>query len=79
MQLLMSIKSCASIGLRTRGGEKGPVTLPAFKAGDPALRGSGGGFDSHTLPPQTTASVASTALEAHLAPSDETFSVMSYV
>ena len=33
------------------GGEKGPVTLPAFKAGDPALRGSGGGFDSHTLPP----------------------------
>jgi hypothetical protein len=28
------------------------VILPAFKAGDPALRGSGGGFDSHTLPPK---------------------------
>ena len=33
------------------GGERGPVTLPAFKAGDPFLRGTGGGFDSHTLPP----------------------------
>ena len=36
-----------------RGGEKGPVILPAFKAGDPLLRGSDGGFDSHTLPPNT--------------------------
>ena len=33
------------------GGARGPVILPAFKAGDPALRGPGGGFDSHTLPP----------------------------
>ena len=24
---------------------------PAFKAGDSVLRGSNGGFDSHTLPP----------------------------
>jgi len=27
------------------------VIFPAFKAGDSALRGSNGGFDSHTLPP----------------------------
>jgi hypothetical protein len=27
------------------------VILPAFKAGDAALRGPNGGFDSHTLPP----------------------------
>jgi hypothetical protein len=27
------------------------VILVAFKAIDPALRESGGGFDSHTLPP----------------------------
>ena len=29
----------------------GPVTCPAFKAGDSALRDPNGGFDSHTLPP----------------------------
>jgi len=34
------------------GGERGPVTFPAFKAGDAFLRGTGGGFDFHTLPPQ---------------------------
>ena len=34
------------------GGAKGPVILPAFKAGDSALREPSGGFDSHTLPPQ---------------------------
>jgi hypothetical protein len=34
------------------GGEKGPVIFPAFKAGDSALRGSNGGFDFHTPPPQ---------------------------
>ena len=34
------------------GGERGPVILVAFKAIDPALRESGGGFDSHTLPPK---------------------------
>jgi len=33
------------------GGERGPVTSPAFKAGDSVLSGSNGGFDSHTLPP----------------------------
>ena len=33
------------------GGEWGPVTLVAFKAIDPVLRGQDGGFDSHTLPP----------------------------
>jgi hypothetical protein len=33
------------------GGERGPVTFPAFKAGDAVLRGPGGGFDFHTLPP----------------------------
>jgi hypothetical protein len=33
------------------GGEKGPVILPVFKAGDSALREPSGGFDSHTLPP----------------------------
>jgi hypothetical protein len=30
------------------------VTVPAFKAGDSALRESNGGFDSHTLPPYLT-------------------------
>ena len=35
------------------GGAKGPVILPVFKAGDPSLRGVDGGFDSHTLPPNT--------------------------
>jgi hypothetical protein len=34
------------------GGERGPVTFPAFKAGDSALRESNGGFDFHTPPPQ---------------------------
>ncbi len=34
------------------GGAKGPVILPAFKAGDSALREPSGGFDSHTLPPK---------------------------
>jgi integrase len=34
-----------------RGGERGPVTFPAFKAGDAVLRGPSGGFDFHTLPP----------------------------
>jgi hypothetical protein len=29
------------------------VTFPAFKAGDSVLRGSNGGFDSHTLPPKS--------------------------
>jgi hypothetical protein len=33
------------------GGERGPVTFPAFKAGDAVLRGPSGGFDFHTLPP----------------------------
>ena len=33
------------------GGENGPVTVPAFKAGDSAPSESNGGFDSHTLPP----------------------------
>jgi hypothetical protein len=33
------------------GGERGPVTFPAFKAGDSVLRGSNGGFDFHTPPP----------------------------
>jgi hypothetical protein len=28
------------------------VTFPAFKAGDSVLRGSNGGFDFHTPPPQ---------------------------
>jgi len=28
------------------------VTFPVFKAGDSVLRGSNGGFDSHTLPPR---------------------------
>lgn len=30
------------------------MTVPAFKAGDSALRESNGGFDSHTLPPHLT-------------------------
>jgi len=34
------------------GGERGPVTFPAFKAGDSVLRGSNGGFDFHTPPPR---------------------------
>ena len=33
------------------GGERGPVTFPAFKAGDSTLRGPNGGFDFHTPPP----------------------------
>jgi hypothetical protein len=39
------------------GGERGPVTFPAFKAGDAVLRGPGGGFDFHTLPPTYLLSV----------------------
>jgi hypothetical protein len=35
------------------GGARGPVILPVFKAGDPSLRGVDGGFDSHTLPPNS--------------------------
>lgn len=35
----------------SRGGENGPVTVAAFKAADSVLRGSNGGFDSHTPPP----------------------------
>ena len=35
------------------GGEWGPVTFPAFKAGDSSLRGSNGGFDFHTPPPSS--------------------------
>src|SRR5712692_2461454 len=50
-KLRTSTKPRNMTGLRADGGEKGPVTFPAFKAGDPALRGSDGGFDSHTLPP----------------------------
>src|SRR5215469_17266435 len=33
------------------GGEWGPVTFPAFKAGDSSLRGWNGGFDFHAPPP----------------------------
>ena len=43
---------CATMAACCGGGERGPVILPAFKAGDPALCGLDGGFDSHTLPPQ---------------------------
>src|SRR5580704_1832359 len=43
---------CHFVMMRTHnGGERGPVTFPAFKAGDSALRGSNGGFDFHTPPP----------------------------
>jgi hypothetical protein len=35
------------------GGERGPVTFPAFKAGDSALCESNGGFDFHTPPPKS--------------------------
>jgi hypothetical protein len=42
---LYNVMSCSI------GGERGPVTFPVFKAGDSVLRGSNGGFDSHTLPP----------------------------
>jgi hypothetical protein len=41
------------------GGENGPVTVAAFKAADSALRGSNGGFDSHTPPPRSLFSVLS--------------------
>jgi hypothetical protein len=34
------------------GGERGPVTFPAFKAGDAVLCGPSGGFDFHTPPPR---------------------------
>ena len=37
-----------------RGGERGPVTFPAFKAGDAFLRGTSGGFDFHTPPPTSS-------------------------
>ena len=40
-----------SESLASSGGERGPVTFPAFKAGDAFLRGTGGGFDFHTPPP----------------------------
>jgi len=39
------------MALHASGGEIGPVTFPAFKAGDPSLREPDGGFDSHTPPP----------------------------
>src|SRR5260221_3919714 len=39
------------------GGAGAPVILPAFKAGDSALRESNGGFDSHTLPPFSSSEV----------------------
>ncbi len=45
-------KPCAILPLHRNGGEGGPVTFPAFKAGDPTLREPDGGFDSHTLPPE---------------------------
>jgi hypothetical protein len=41
------------------GGERGPVTFPAFKAGDSALRESNGGFDFHTPPPNVSPAPAS--------------------
>jgi hypothetical protein len=46
-----------------RGGEKGPVILVVFKAIDPVLRGPGGGFDSHTLPPKSLCFRCSYSLE----------------
>jgi hypothetical protein len=49
-------KTSAIIRLRKNGGAWGPVILPAFKAGDPFLRGGDGGFDSHTLPPNCSPS-----------------------
>src|SRR5215469_2094375 len=36
------------------GGEWGPVTFPAFKAGDSSLRGWNGGFDLRTPPPDSS-------------------------
>jgi len=42
-----------SESLASSGGERGPVTFPAFKAGDAFLRGTGGGFDFHTPPPKS--------------------------
>src|SRR5215831_12751566 len=36
------------------GGEWGPVTFPAFKAGDSSLRGWNGGFDFRTPPPNVS-------------------------
>jgi hypothetical protein len=38
--------------LQKNGGEGGPVTFPAFKAGDSTLREPNGGFDFHTPPPK---------------------------
>jgi hypothetical protein len=49
-QLLSLFRDGRPVIIR-RGGERGPVILVAFKAIDPTLRGPGGGFDSHTLPP----------------------------
>jgi hypothetical protein len=46
---LTTVESCYS----GRGGERGPVTFPAFKAGDSALSEPSGEFDSHTLPPSS--------------------------
>ena len=40
------------------GGERGPVTFPAFKAGDSSLRGWNGGFDFHTPPPTVFLSIS---------------------
>src|SRR5271165_3799321 len=52
------------------GGEKGPVTFPAFKAGDSFLRGPNGGFDSHTPPPLCPVStLAESVVAKTLAPS----------
>ena len=50
---LRRLPTCSKVLRIFLGGERGPVTFPVFKAGDSVLRGSNGGFDSHTLPPSS--------------------------
>ena len=46
-----SSRTIHRISYTVRGGERGPVILVVFKTMARVLRGFGGGFDSHTLPP----------------------------
>jgi hypothetical protein len=55
----LNFNTIRSLFYNLGGGEKGPVTFTAFKAGDPFLRGADGGFDSHTLPPNLSVRIAS--------------------
>jgi|GEM_PF-2872933 hypothetical protein len=57
-RLMAESERLTAVMLCCCGGERGPVTFPAFKAGDAFLRGTGGGFDFHTPPPNQALAVS---------------------